>query len=354
MAAPLGEQLMSNIAAPRAQDIAPLLFGLRTALAALLALWLAMWLQLGNPRWAAWTVMALALPSRGQITQKGAWRMAGTFLGLIAGLTGVALFAQSPVSMGIFLALWMSLVALLAGRLPAMAAYGVALVGLTTCLIAVESAAAPLSAFSLALERTSAICIGIVCAYGASVLGEILQGSSNHAAPSVLPMPGPDTVVANAQRVLITVMIAWVIWTATAWSSGAIFIILVAALALNFTTVPDVNQRAWSCLWGVVLGQAAGLLLKYTVLTVTPSFGFLAAVLLPFLFLGGVGMTDRRSLIPTLGFNVSFLLALQPQNPMQYDLSSSLNEAAGVCLGVLLVIAGYRFIRPDKVWEIAK
>ncbi len=336
----------------QARDLAPLLFGLRTAAAALVALWLAMWLQLDNPRWAAWTVMALALPTRGQIALKGLWRMVGTLLGLAAGLVGVALFSQSSLGMGLFLAVWMSLAALVGGRLPALAAYGAALAGLTACLIALESSGAPLSAFALALERTSSIALGIVCAYAASALSEVFQGDPGNAAPVVFPQPSPATIRANAERVFVTFAIGWIIWVVTAWSSGPIFIVLVGALVVNFTTVPNVDRAAWGALWGVGLGQALGLILKYAVLTTTPAFGVLAGALFPFLFLGGVGMTDRRSLLPTTGFNISFLLAVEPLNPMQYDLAASLNEALAIFLGVTLVVAGFRFIRPELVWRL--
>jgi uncharacterized membrane protein YccC len=121
--------------------------------AALVALWLAMWLQLSTPHWAAWTVMSLALPTRGEVAAKGTWRAGGTILGLVAGTIGVAVFAQSPVAMALFLATWIALNAYVGGRLPGLASYGAALSGLTTGLVVILVAAAPLSIFSVAMAR---------------------------------------------------------------------------------------------------------------------------------------------------------------------------------------------------------
>jgi uncharacterized membrane protein YccC len=336
---------------PHLRELGPILFGLRTALAALAALWIAMWLQFDTPRWAAWTVMALALPTRGMIAMKGVYRIAGTLIGLAAGLVGVALFAQSALGMGLFLTAWMAAAALTAGRLRGLGPYGTALAGLTACLIAVESEANPNGAFLLALDRSSTIVVGVVCAYLASAIAESLQGTPDTPGPPVLPLPPPATVRANALRVAVAFFGSWLLWMATAWPSGPIFVILVGALALNFVTVPNVARGASAALWGVTLGQALGVLLKYTVLTTTPSFAILAAVLFPCLFIGGLGMTDPRTILPTLGFNISFLLAVEPRNPMQYDLGASLNETLGIIAGVAAVVAAFRYIRPDLVWR---
>ncbi|MFE1603292.1 FUSC family protein [Methylobacterium sp. ID0610] len=338
-------------ALPHRQAVSVVLFGVRVAAAALVALWLAMWLQLDNPRWAAWTVMSLALPSRGQVALKGLSRAGGTMLGLVVGLVGIAAFAQSPVAMGLFLTLWLSLTAIIGGRLLGLGSYGAALAGLTAVLVVVLSATTPLSAFAVALERTSSIILGVVCVTVASTLAEILHGPGT-SPPPLMVLPSPATVVANAVRTFVMVGVAWIIWIATAWPSGGIFVILAASLALMFTTMPNADQQAWNCLWGAALGQVCGLFLKYAALTTTPSFGLLALALFPFLFMGGIGMTDRRTIAPTLGYNISFLLAVQPTNPMQYDLSSSLNEAMAVFAGVAFTIAAFRIILPQRAWRL--
>ncbi len=354
MPARAGERWMQGAGrrlASVAVEAGPALFGLRIALAALAALWLAMRLQLENPRWAAWTVMSLALPTRGQVAQKGLWRAAGTIVGLAAGLVAVACFAQSPLAMGVFLALWLAATAVIGGYLPALASYGAALAGLTAALVVVLSAAAPLDAFALSLERASSIILGVICATVASAIAEMLQGAGIPA-PSLAARPSASVIAANGFRTLVLVAAAWTIWIATAWPSGGIFVVLSVSLGLMFSTLPDADRQAWGCLWGVALGQASGLLLKYAVLTATPAFGLLAAVLFPFLLMGGVGMTDRRTIAPAIGFNLTFLLAVAPTNPMQYDLSASLNEAVAVFGGVAFTVAGFRFVLPHRLWRL--
>ena len=72
-----------------------IIFSLRTAAAAILALALAYWLELSDPQWATLTVYLLAQPTVGGALAKGAWRAVGTVAGGMVGLVLVALFSQA-------------------------------------------------------------------------------------------------------------------------------------------------------------------------------------------------------------------------------------------------------------------
>lgn len=72
-----------------------IVFSLRTAAAAILALALAYWLELSDPQWATLTVYILAQPTVGAALAKGAWRALGTVTGGLIGMVFVALFSQA-------------------------------------------------------------------------------------------------------------------------------------------------------------------------------------------------------------------------------------------------------------------
>ncbi|PNG24438.1 FUSC family protein [Methylocella silvestris] len=330
------------------------LFGLRTTAAALAALWLGMWLQFDTPRWAAWTAMALALPTRGLVATKGMWRAGGTILGLAAGLAGVAIFSQSAIAMGLFLAAWFAFNAYVGGRLPGFAAYGAALSGLTTGLVVVLSEASPLTIFNISVARAADILLGLACAYVASAFAEMLQGPRPATAARPAPAPNLAQVAGNTVRVFVAVGLAWFIWMATAWPSGGLFAVFAGVVALFLGTLPDPDRRSADYLWGVILGQFLGIFVKYALLNAPSSFGLLAAILAPFLFIGAVGMTDQRTAGTAVGYNLSFLLAVDPANPMQYDLAASLNEAAAIFAGIAFGMAAYRIVLPERIWRAAR
>jgi uncharacterized membrane protein YccC len=329
-------------------------FGLRSALSALATLWLAMWLELDNPRWAAWTVMAIVLPTRGQVGRKGLWRVAGTVVGLAAGLAGVAAFAQSPLAMGLYLSAWFTLNAYVAGRLPGFASHGAALAGLTAGLVVALSATAPLLAFDTALARGAEIILGVACVYVASVIAEIVQGAPREAAAGAVVLPSPNAVAASALRTFVVTATAWAIWLATAWPSGDVFVLFAGIVSIIFTTIPDADRRARAYLWGAGIGQVAGLIVKYGLLGAPSSFEQLAVTLFPFFFVGAVGMTDLRTAPQALGYNLSFLLAVQPSNPMQYDLAASLNESVAVFVGIAFATGAFRVVLPERIWRVAR
>ena len=56
----------------------PLIFSLKTFVAALLALYLAFWLGLDQPKWALMTVFIVSQPDSGLVLAKGFFRLLGT------------------------------------------------------------------------------------------------------------------------------------------------------------------------------------------------------------------------------------------------------------------------------------
>ena len=147
-----------------------IIFSLRTAAAAILALALAYWLELSDPQWATLTVYILAQPTVGAALAKGAWRALGTVSGGLIGLVLVALFSQAAELLVAATVLLVGASFYAGARLRNYASYGVLLAGYTTLLVAYEGAAAPLGAWSIAVDRTTEMLIGIACSSLASVV----------------------------------------------------------------------------------------------------------------------------------------------------------------------------------------
>jgi uncharacterized membrane protein YccC len=147
-----------------------IIFSLRTAAAAIMALALAYWLELSDPQWATLTVFILAQPTVGGALAKGAWRALGTVAGGLIGLVCVALFSQAPELLVASTAALVGLSFYMGARLRNYAGYGALLAGYTTLLVAYEGSVHPLNAWSIAADRTVEILIGIGCGTLASVV----------------------------------------------------------------------------------------------------------------------------------------------------------------------------------------
>ncbi len=140
-----------------------IIFSLKTAAAAILALALAYWLELSDPQWATLTVYILAQPTVGAALAKGAWRAVGTVIGGLVGLVLVALFSQAPELLVAATALLVGASFYAGARLSNYTSYGALLGGYTMLLVAYEGSAHPLGAWSVAADRTTEILIGIAC-----------------------------------------------------------------------------------------------------------------------------------------------------------------------------------------------
>lgn len=146
----------------------PLLFGLRLWASVCLAMFVAFILELDNASWAGTTAALVCQPHLGASLRKGWFRMIGTLVGAVAIVVLTACFPQDRALFLLALVLWGAACALLATLLRNFAAYAAALAGFTATIIASDQLGATGGldgqAFTLALTRTSEICIGIVCA----------------------------------------------------------------------------------------------------------------------------------------------------------------------------------------------
>src|SRR6202453_657743 len=146
----------------------PLLFGLRLWAAVCLALYVAFWLELDNAYLAGTSAGLMCQPRLGASLRKGWFRMIGTLVGALAIVVLTACFPQNRTGFLIGLGLWGGACAFVATLLRNFASYAAALAGYTAAIVASDQLGATggpgAQAFMLAVDRASAICIGIVCA----------------------------------------------------------------------------------------------------------------------------------------------------------------------------------------------
>lgn len=137
------------------------MFCLRTWFAVWLALATAFWLQISSPGSAAVTVMILAQPLRGQMLSKALYRLAGTFVGAFVALVLTSCFSQDRALLLGGVALWLTLCCIMGTLERDFRAYAAMLAGYTVALIAIGCIDTPETAYTVTVNRVSAIVIGI-------------------------------------------------------------------------------------------------------------------------------------------------------------------------------------------------
>jgi uncharacterized membrane protein YccC len=310
-------------------------FAVRTAVAALLALYVAMALDLDTPHWAAWTVLTVSLPSPDQAFAKSFYRMIGTLVGAAMGVVMIALFAQTPLVFDAAMVLWAAVCTYFGTRARQFETYALALTWLTTGIVAYGSIAAPADAFTVAITRTAEVTLGVVCAGLAAAL---FAGHRAHGiAQADSPVPGQAR--RNAMRAALAIGLASVFWYVSQWDNGPDFVLMSGAAVTLFAAHPSKLSATLGLLRGFLLGTGLGLFVRFALFTQGAGFYTEALILLPFLILGGLGVADPRTQGPATGYNLAFMLAADPANVIDFDLGSALNTDVAMIIGVLVSVA---------------
>ena len=148
---------------PLAGRLEGLVFSLKTFAAAILALVISYWLEVKDPQWAVFTTYLLAQPLVGAVWAKGAFRLVGTVGGAVFAVLCVGFFAQAGPLFILAMALWLAFCTYGATLARNYASYGFALAGFSAPLIGFGSIETPDQVWSMAVDRTTEVALGIVC-----------------------------------------------------------------------------------------------------------------------------------------------------------------------------------------------
>lgn len=136
-------------------------YGLRTALAACVALFVAWALGLEHPQWAAMTVWASSQPVRGMLIEKSIFRAAGTAVGVGAGLLLMLVARGDAAILVVGLALWVGLCAGAGNVLRGFMSYGTILSGFSAAMVVLLSTAHHDSILMLGYDRLLTVLVGV-------------------------------------------------------------------------------------------------------------------------------------------------------------------------------------------------
>ena len=156
-------------------DPARLRFGLRTALAACLAVLIAWLAGLEHPQWAGMSVWAASQPLRGQLIEKAFFRFTGTIVGSAVGVMLVLASGVHPWLLVAGLALWVALCTWAGNILRGFVAYGTVLAGYTAAMVSLLDSGHG-GVLALGLDRMATVLTGVATA---TVIGLLFAGATN-------------------------------------------------------------------------------------------------------------------------------------------------------------------------------
>ncbi len=203
-------------------------------------------------------------------------------------------------------------------------------------------------------------------------LGEVLTGLANAQEgitllrdPIHAPVPAgygriqlsdPLAAAVNAARAFIVVSVAILIWLASAWSAGPVFVTFTMVVVLVYVLR---NEAAFGGASMMAAGSALALLVggivKFAILPLLQGWGFetyatFAAVVGGFVCLAAIAAAGlpQGTMAAGIAFATmaNFVPLFSPTNEITYDYAGFLNTAIGIIAGATLGAAGYRLIPP--------
>ena len=150
-------------------------------------------------------------------------------------------------------------------------------------------------------------------------------------------------------RAFSAIFVVGLIWVITGWHGGAFMLL---GLSVMITVFSSFENPAFTMRF-VILGQAMGagvaLACQWFAWPFASSQLQMVLMMLPFILIGALLFSHRRTMVAGYDCNMVILLALSPHFPYQLDYGHSLSMAFAIVTGPLAGWLAYRFILPVTV-----
>jgi uncharacterized membrane protein YccC len=169
-------------------------------------------------------------------------------------------------------------------------------------------------------------------------------------ASGVAPFPplsfsqDPRRTQAALLRGVVGVVLAFLLWDATAWPTGPVFVLWVAVLLVVGAAAEDSFGMMRVFAFGNVIGVVVGVAVQYLLLQWSDRFEWLAIVSITLFTIGIWAETLRPTSKIALGYCNGLLLGINPINPQSYDLQSSIQNALGLVAGMAFALVLFGLI----------
>lgn len=136
------------------------------------------------------------------------------------------------------------------------------------------------------------------------------------------------------------------VWIATGWSGGPFLLLGVAIMTSLFSTFENPALTMRHIFVGQIFGAVGALACRWLAWPLATNQFELLLAMLPFILVGALFVSHRRTLAAGFDYNMVMLLLLQPAYPPLVSVGQSLGAAAAVVSGPLVAMAIYRLVYP--------
>lgn len=143
-----------------------------------------------------------------------------------------------------------------------------------------------------------------------------------------------------------SMLVVGALWLVTSFSAGAFLLLGTAIMMSIFSTFDNPTQTMRFVILGQVLGAAGALACRWLVWPFADSIAAQVFLIMPFVLVGALLFSHRRTTTSSFDYNMVMLLLLKPAFPPIETFAESLGIAAAVITGPSVAYLAYRLIFP--------
>jgi uncharacterized membrane protein YccC len=154
----------------------------------------------------------------------------------------------------------------------------------------------------------------------------------------------------NAARAFLAIGLAGAFWFASAWPAGSNLLIFVAVICSLFASLPNPDKLGITFFFATVAAITSAFICQFFMLPYIDGFPLLALCVGLFLIPAGLLIANPSPGVTGFGlaYGFNFLGTCRLLNPMDYDISTFLNNSLATLAGVVCGVLAYMLFIPPN------
>lgn len=193
------------------------------------------------------------------------------------------------------------------------------------------------------------------------VLAGIISQTSEHWRSRLTRAPARFSFVVdrkaallNGLRAFVAIGLAALIWAISGWETGAGFVTITGVVCALFSTRPNPTSGSWAFFQGACVAAVVAGFCNFVLLPPGTGFAWLALILMPFLFIGGLALRNPSTAGAAAGFTIFVIDLIGPTNEGRGDPTAFFNGALTLCAGIAFGAIIFHLIAPSDAASVRR
>lgn len=156
--------------------------------------------------------------------------------------------------------------------------------------------------------------------------------------------PQLKNCIRTGLRAMILFWLTYTIWYATGWTNGFLIAVVPIVFSVALCKAPHPAAITRQIIIGTLIAIPVGLVVTSILGQASSAIELMILTAGVVMFFGFMGMSSMHTFAYSIGFNVSFLVFLLPQNYMMIDMPFAIERSLSIAIGAAILAMLFLFI----------